>query len=415
MKIEDIKSSKVRYRIDSAILNIKSLKKPYEIDTRFIASMFLNKDFDNYYLPFFTISVGLPNSVYREMKKNPNDNTIALDIKKGWYKKDEDGYIPPFKSYLKDTFYIFMEDSSPDTTEEMQKTIEATAKNGMNMGDLIFVDLLVYNKTYLFNLQTIVNNIITSAPLIDIVAFLCNKIKIKNVLVSPPSGYTAYKEFRLLPIPAINMLERICNTYALHKYGSLVFFDLNMGYIIEKDYACSAYATNEVKTTYLASAPKFTNGNTDISGCYHNTTEKYYAIALDSNNIQISNKDEKNTTLLGDDTITVNTGSGKVKTSSNKTTSSGKINIQKVVIQNDGSDTSSAQKSAIEEESKILTASMMYVDLDILNPNKRFVLTIDDNNQKKYNGNYRITQLSCMFTKEGEYFCPKITCEFKGK
>jgi len=53
------------------------------------------------------------------------------------------------------------------------------------------------------------------------------------------------------------------------------------------------------------------------------------------------------------------------------------------------------------------------IDLNMLTPNKHFLLTLEDIKYKKYTGSYMLTKSTTSFSKDGIYFNPITTCVFK--
>jgi hypothetical protein len=162
--------------------------------------------------------------------------------------------------------------------------------------------------------------------------------------------------------------------------------------------------------THLVSCPLTSDGSTAISGCYKNPVERYNLININSKSITCKKLNEINDNTFGNNFVTINPNTGNVATT--KTDSSKAI--KKVFIQNSGDDTTSSLKNQLTENTRVLTCGFSSVDLDMLSPNKQFMLTIENSENKKYNGNYRLTRTVATFVKEGSFYNPVITCSLKG-
>jgi len=420
VNLTDVKLSLVKYKIATLRLTIPKIKEPFIVETIFINNFSIEKDYDNYYFPYFQLSVNVPAYIYRAMKKNNLNIYAYMDLQSGYFKDvNVSNEKPAFKSYTKGNFYVFMEDMSPDVTENEQIAIEkdaGTYKKGSSLSDTVKINLLLYHDSTLFNSKTIVNNVLTSATLVDALAYVLNKAKITKVLLSPPNNYHKYSEFILTPVTALEQLERICNEYGIHKKGTLIFFDLTYTYIIDRSPKCSAYQKNEYKTTHLMSSTNKSLSSGQKKGCYKNAKEKYYMINLNSDNISFKSLGELNNQQYGNTFTTVDSSTGKVSTTDSKAVSAKKSlsKTSRVIVQDSGDSTSKALANSLKEDSKIAVLGFSYVDLDMLAPNKQFIITIDDSKLKKYNGKYRITKLIAAFEKEGNFFIPSVTAEFKG-
>ena len=75
----------------------------------------------------------------------------------------------------------------------------------------------------------------------SIVAFICKKVGISNILMSPLSNRKSYTEFKITPINAIDQLKNLIVNYKLHDKGTVMFFDLDRTYILSKEIKCTAW------------------------------------------------------------------------------------------------------------------------------------------------------------------------------
>ena len=421
MNLSDVKLSYVKYKMNRMSLSVPSLGQPYEINRNHISTIVIDKDYDNFMFPFFEIDVVVPNYVYRAMKKKNQELKAFIDLQYGQFSEISytDNDIPAFSSYVTDNFYIFMEEMTPEVSEniiEEKEKEDETFGKGMNLGDATMVKLLLYREDYLFKSKTLVNAILTSATLIDSLTFVLNKAGLNNVLVTPPNNYKTYQEFVITPVSAMEQIDRICNEFGMHTNGTLIFFDFKALYIIDKNPKCTAFVQNEAKTTYLMSCPSKSQGSTMAKGWYYNPIEKYSLLNLDPSTLQIKDFSGVNDQIYGNDFINIDINTGDVKSvESGATKSSASLSgPTRVVVTTKGSDTSGSIKRQMSESSKILSMGFSYINLNALNPNKEFVFSIDDTRFSKYAGKYRITKKTVVMQKEGEYFAPHVIAEFRG-
>jgi hypothetical protein len=421
MNISDVKISYIKYKMSRMSINIPSISTAYEINSNHISNIIIEKDYDNYMFPFFQIDVLVPNYIYRAMKKQNQELRAFVDLQYGQFKEPDYSIAenPPFTSYVTDNFYIFMEDTTPEIMEtilEQRQKDDNTFGKGMDLSDATLVKLLLYKEEYLFRSKAVVNAVLTSATLVDALTYVLNKSQLNNVLLSPPNNYKLYNEFIITPIIAMEQIERICNEFGMHTYGSLIFFDFRNIYIIDKTSKCTAYVQNEFKTTYIMTCPITSQASTLLKGYYSNPVEKYNLLNLDPYTIKIKDYSGISDQLYGNDFINIDINSGNIKTvNSDANKSIGSLSSPtRVLVTTKGEDTSSAIKQQMYETSKIISASFSYVNINALNPNKEFVFSTDDTKFIKYAGKYRITKNTCILQKEGEYFVPHVVAEFKG-
>ena len=416
MKIEDIKLAMVKYRVKDFRITCPGLKQPYVVETAFIHNIILEKDYDNFFFPFFHFQISIPDFVFRAMKKANQDIRVYLDFQKGkFYEVSNDGeeQKPSFTSYISGNYYLYLDDTSPEILEKELEAYERTtevAGKGMQWGDLNTISVLLYREDYLFRSKTIVNAILTSSTLVDALTYTLNRAGLTSVLMSPPSNYKSYSEFVITPITAMEQIDRICNAYAIHANGTTIFFDFKYLYILDRTPKCTAYVSNEYKTTYLASLT--VSGGTAIQarGCYSNSQEKYNFLNIAVESIDIKSNTELNNQLFGNNFGVIDTTTGKVTTIN----TGGSSGLTRFVVNNNGDNTANALKQSLKESSKIATLGFSFVDLDMFAPNKEYVLMLEDPRFSKYNGKFRISKMTCIFDDEGEYYTPHVTAEFRG-
>lgn len=394
MKLSDVKLSLCKYRVKSLILKYGDGKK-HDVETSLITKMNIVENFDSEFFPFFTISLYVPSSIYRELTNTKNKNNIiaTLNLQRANFKSAislETDQKPTFSNCINGRFHCVIAAKDVEASQEEQKVVE---KSDNKYGQLQLLTLSMYPKEYYNNFQTVVNAIIKSCTLTDAMVYVFQKANLKNMLVSPPDNTKEYSEYKLPPLQACKLLDRICNTYAYHKRGSVVYFGFDRGYIINRLPKCTAYETNEIKTTYIA---VFTSskGSMQTGGCYYNKQKRYNVV----NASGLSGDNSKNITKksIGETTIIVN------KDGNTRSAGSGKVT--NVAIQEEGEWNQQDISRAIKEKSKAISCQLIHADINMLRPNKQFIVSADAKAYKKYNGKYRLLSASHVFQKEGDYF-----------
>lgn len=421
MNINDVKISYIKYKMNRMYITIPSINTPYEININYISNIAIEKDYDNYMFPFFQIEVFVPNYIHRAMKKQNQELRAFVDLRYGQFSEIEysANETPSFASYITDNFYIFMEEMTPEVTEsilEQREKENGTFGKGMDLGDGALIKLLLYKEDYLFKSKTPINAVLSSTTLVEALTFVLNRSGLNNVLLSTPNNYKTYNEFIITPITAMEQIERICNEFGLHTYGSLIFFDFKNIYILDKTPKCTAYVQNEYKTTYLMTCPNTSQYSTMLKGFYSNPIEKYNFLNLDPYTLKIKDYSGVGDQIYGNDfiNIDINTGNIKsVKSGASKSTWS-LPDPTRILVTTKGDDTSEAIKQQMYETSKIISIGFSYININALDPNKEFIFSIDDTKFIKYSGRYRITKSTIVLQKEGDYFIPHVVAEFRG-
>ena len=277
-----------------------------------------------------------------------------------------------------------------EVTQQEQKIVE---KSKNKYGQLKAITISLYPKQAYDNYQTVVNAVIESCDLTDAIVYIIQNSGIPDMLVSPPDNTKQYTEYKIPPLQAHKLLHRICNTFAYHKKGSVIHFGWDRGYIIKKVPECTAYETNEYKITYIA---VFTNskGSMQTGGCYSNHKKRFNVV----NASELAGDNTNNVTkkALGETTVIIN------KDGNMRSTGSGKIT--NVAIQEEGEWNQQDISRKIQENSKEISCQLINADLDMLRPNKQFIVAAEGKTYKKYNGKYRMFSATHTFKKEGDYF-----------
>jgi hypothetical protein len=399
MKLDTVKLALYKYRMKSLVLTIGSGSKAtkYTVDNSLILKMSMISDYEKEIFPFFTITISVPNKIYRKMIKSENKNniTVNMHLQKGKFTDAlavDNSKTVSFRDAIKETFHAIMGPKSPDLTESEQEVVE---KGENQYGQLSSITMALYQQSFYDTYQIVSNAVLEKVTLTDCIVYILNKAKIKNVLMSPANNTKSYSQFKILPLQAYKMLIRICDIYALHDKGTIVFFDYDRAYIVEKAAKCTAYEKNEYKLTYIVVATS-SQASRMVGGAYINSEKKYNVI----NSTSISTDDSSDVTkkTVGSNIVTVNSSGGVTKTNGKAT------KITNVLIQNEGDSTAKAITRTMKESKKTIQCQMENMDITMLKPNKQFIISVEGTKYKKYNGKYRLRACSYAFEKEGDYF-----------
>lgn len=408
MNLSNVTLSMYRYRVASMKITIGNSDdtESENIEMANISSIKIENRYEDYYFPFFVINATIPNAFYREIIKPDYSDTIIVNLQLQVGEFSEKDVGPDSKvswrNVIHSAFKGVISSKEPETTEEVQERAE---DEGLADGSNTELEISLYPKSYFANYNRVVNAVLRNVKPIDVLTYLLNKAKLNKILVSPPSNNKRYKQFMLIPISAHKMITRLCETYALHKKGSIVFFDHDRGYIIAREPACSAYEQGEYHTVYVVM--QTTAGSTSmVGGAYEDEENEYYVLnvanASFGNNKSITEKAAgKNTVIVSQE--------GKVTKTNKKATV-----ITSVATTTEGESTAAAIKQGLKESSNGLKVAFKEVDISMLTPNRIFIVSIEGASYKKYNGRYRMSSCIHNFAKEGDYFICNSEVELRG-
>lgn len=412
MDITKIKLYNTVYRFTRFVLNIPTISGGYSVNDSFIGNITIMKPYDSHIFPLFHVSIQIPQFVYREMQKN-SDKLTATILWEYAYKSqlDSDAKLA-FKTYFSGNLHILMDDESPDIMRDYKTDYEyedGGKKEGTGLNDAVLVSFLLFNKNAYDGSMKFVNTILSGATLTDAIVYTLNRGGINKVLMSPASGNKQIpKECVIKPAIVSDELQYLIDTYHLHKTGTVIFFDIDKGYIIEKSPKCSAFVTNENKVTYLVSMGNMNNTNNLYHGCYIDNIEKYNLCNIPAGCMEIENVSLSNEHSMGNNLLVVDTASGKV------TNASGGVNTiggTTGVLSIDSGNVNTTELAARMNEMKnVIHLRTEGTHIEFLNPNKEFIISMDNTKYAKYNGSYRITNLEVSFRRDGNLFIP--VCAF---
>ena len=420
MNIADITMQFVKYRITRFDIQIPN-HDIISVDTDKIGDFTIEKDYENFYFPYIEITVMLPKNIRELVLKNHDSVSVYMKLECGHfddlYDTDIEKVLYGYGTIFDQKFYALIEDESPQLTSGNQsdRRMEEIGTD-MQALELKPLQMALYNYDHFFGTNQIVNAVLGDASYSDAILYCMNKANVKSVLMSPAQKNGIHSQIILTPIPLLEQLNRLCNEYHIHNAGTLIFFDIDTVYILDKRLGCTAFRNNEYKTTYLTSFPYTRDGSQILTGFYANSKERYSAINVTGNMIDIRGVSTTMDKISGRNAVVIDSNSGKVTRSSAslKMPSSALNRVNKVVVSDTGDDPSSAMAQSMEKTQKIISLLCSDININALTPNKEFCFTTDNPKYTNLCGKYRIVYLNASFAKDGPMYKIASTCQFVG-
>lgn len=408
MNINDVALKTVKYKFEQVTISVGSTN--FEVDPTMVGDVYIEKDYENTVLPYFQMRVNVPNWLYRQMKKDSQNIKVGFTLKYALFTDVSSNANVTYTTDLSGKFYGIIPESGSDSYEEQYSDIERadkTLNSGYTYNEYSVIDIMLLNEIYYKGLNKVCNQVFSSITPAGALTYVLNQGSYNSILLSPPNNNKTYSQFKVTPLSLIDQVKRICYDYNLHSNGTTIFFDLNRGYIIDKQPKCTAFMTNEYKTTYITSFSQSDRAASTIAGVFMNHKEKYNLF-----NVVEGTYSFKNTTNVENtaNIQVIDTTTGSVASSS-----TGTSGITKIYTYSGGSNSASQVAKSISEQSTILTLSTTDVVLSFLNPNKEFIFYSDSTKATtaNVNGSYRITKMVCNLSKNGEFWLPATSAEFR--
>ena len=418
-----------KFKINKFDLIIPGRDEPYSVDPNHVGNWNIEKDYENYVFPYMEFRCIVPDDIYRLVMENSENVYVDLHITyanfNDLYEMSPEESRNGFGTVMNSRFYAFIDNKSPKLTDETigERNKDKLSEDGLTQysyDNTKPIVMALYRADHILVANQIINAVLSKGTVSDGVAYFLKKLGAKDVLMSPSDNPKIYDQLVLPPLPAHQGLLRLVNTYCLHKLGTVVFFDYDMIYILNKKLGATAWISNEIKTVYLTSFPNLSGSNIAKSGFFANGAERYCAVNLIGNSISITNESMFADQVQGGNILAIDSNTGEVSTLSSELNVSemspskqGKVN--RVVVQDTGAgDTVQSAKAAIEQAQNTLNIVAENVNIRAFSPNKDFILSTDNSKYTKYQGHYRITNFSAVFTRESTMYTNMITARLVG-
>lgn len=420
MDLRTIDLRPCKYRLNSCIFKIEG-RSNFELNPNYISEIYISKDFDKMAYPYFEITVTLPPSTYRDMRKKNSEIRCFIELQRAYTDLQMNDAVSTdsltFRTIIQDTFYIFLVDNTPELQRNFTETYESAAglkKDEYGAGDSITTRILLYNEEFFFRGRTIVNAVLQDATLLDGVLYTINKATLRNMLVSPPDNITKYNQLILPPISAAEQLLRIVSEYAMYNAGATVFFDFDRGYVLDNYNSCTVWEPNEIKKVYILSKENSDDSSAMKTGSYEDPSRMYYVVNIEAGRASFTNGSLLADQAQGTNVVSIDTQSGDIRNVNSNAKTAGLGNTSQIVVSNTGEDTSNALAYTLKNISRIAKVNLSNIDIDIFKPNKEYIFSFDTADFEEYMGSYHIVSFTADLQKDGDLFTCTATAEFKG-
>lgn len=430
MNPRDIKIQFCKYKISKFEIIIPGESEPFVVDDAHRGNWSIEKDYENYVFPYMEFRCIVPDAIYRKIMQTSEDVLVDLKIEYAYfddmYEMDPTDAVYMYNTLLEARFYAFIANKSPKMTDGMYGEAIKDVDNEEGTYTQYSYDnnkalvMGLYRVEHIFRTNCTTNAILGNATAADAVTYMFQKISVDSVLMSPSDNPKVYDQLVIPPLHTPQGMLRVINTYGLHSAGTILFFDYDKVYVIDKRLGATAWTNNEVTSVYLTSFPSTSDQSIMKSGFFENRIEKYWVINIVGNSISIENDAMYADQLVGGNILAIDSNTGEITQlrsditiSKNSPGSSGTVN--RVVIQDTGSsNTLQSAKTEIEQSQNTLNVVVENINIKALAPNKDFIFTTDNTKYQTYAGHYRIRNMSAIFTKESELYSCMCTATFVG-
>lgn len=392
-----------KYRIDACTLCINDVKSKIDVGT--IQSFYIEKDYDNDFLPVFMIDIAMGAMNYQTILDAQDSAYFIFDIK--ILVDMGDNNFTEISDFLSGRYTILPINSTPFIEKESYENMIKSSSYGegeMNTTDFKNNYTFILERTVeTLTTKQVVNKILTQTTMLDAVSYLLTKSGCSNVLMTIPDNTTVYNELPLLPIALINQLRYLNNYYGLYKEGAQIFFDMDRIYILRNNASCSAYNDTEPRNvsiyTYSSSL-----GNDYGKGSYTSVKTKFGYISVGMDQLTTKDLSSTGTQYYGNNTLLINNNGSASTTQVENTV--GDLNSFNIITTSTHNQFATSERELrLKELKNVVTINTTNCDLRLLTPNKCFrVITSDTGASEKLKNRYRLVSVKSIFNREGIVF-----------
>lgn len=414
------------YRVNKFTLDING--NSTEIDPQYVSEIVIEKPYDTMCLPYFEVTITIPNNTMREMQKENVETRCYINLQKAYDEikmsgSGDDNTIEgesqvnhdnlAWEDAIEGNFYVMSDDGSVATnSKEIEEYEERESDSMSDLSNMASTRIALYNEEYLFNSKTTVNGVMQAAKPIDVVAWICNKASLNKIVCSPPSVEEEYEQIVVPPYGAAKAISWVTNNYNTNDCGTLVFFDLDRGYILNKNAKCTAWEAGDVQRTIIESVQNESDSYGSCCGCF-NSGEEFH-VNLEENSMHFSTPSVVSTQTVGSSMLVVDSDTGEKNTYDTGATTTASGENTKVYSNKNGTSNGDALAMSVKEASKQATCEFTAVDIDAFKPNIEISLSFTDADLSDKSGSYRISDLKCVMSKNADILIPVVSVTLLG-
>lgn len=413
-----------RYIIDGLIFTFKKNKGVIKnIPIERVVGMSIEENYDDYYYPFFKLTLSLNKDDIYTIIENRKDLLISLIVRGNTRIKGSKEWSDKKTKYLDDTFEVIMERSDENVLNALeQEKSKLNLKKKKNEDDIldneafINIDLYLY-KPIVGGMKTIINKVFTDVTIADVIAYIMGKGGVKALYMAQPTNSKKYKQLLIPPMPLMRALEFIDMYYGIYKFGSLIWFGFKKTYVKPYTPDCTVWDKGEKKVTniIIPKGPNSKIGNFtgELKRKPEDKNNNYIVATYDT--LGIVDQAIVNNYITSNEVEMINKESGDTTKFKSKASSKKENYVQILEDNTENSYVSETYAMQTLSESLVVSVDVGMYDLRFISPNKKFNLIFEDSKYtKKYNGAYVIASAVHTFNKkEKNTFYPTSRMIFK--
>lgn len=411
-------SDQLVYEVKDCILYFKDRQQKVEVGDIHSFGIGCNYNGDEVF-PSFSISLGLDRKTFFNVMSEKD--TVTMLLKVVYYVNNptngEEADKGRERVWFNEKFVIYMDEQHFDImvnqNDEMQKEFQRTGDDDTDIPQHkeYSLDLFLYKERDVDTAYSVNNKVIKAADKNTIVTYLLNQSKAKNVLMSPLIHNVNVFEIILPPITMISSMKYLVSQYGLHSHGTLVFFDLDYLYILNKKMGCTAWVKDEY-TKVVFVIREDTDEKAFMGGTRLNATDKIVYINVSPENITYHSYGSLDSLLYGDRVNSID-AYGAVTTTLTSKGNSRKKHDRYLHNKYRNKVFNAGIQQELNDRGLVATINIVDGNINWFRPNKDFRFVFNKTSlEKMLGGRYKLLNLYMKFTNYGKYFRNETSMNF---
>ena len=402
----ETRSNYYRYIVSTCTILIPD-KDPIHLENNNILGFAIEKDFDNDFFPIFDLQLSLPYTVYYSIVENKT--TVRFKVKLEKYAYNDENKIK-YKEVVFDTiFSTFIDDDisfmDKDLYEQTLKRLGTAENRGA-------YDFYLFKDADIKSSKKIINRVVTSSNMTNCIVYLLSKSGSTNVLMTPLDNSKVYNEILLPPTTVIQSISYLEKQFGFYNHGTILFYDFDTVYFINKRAECTAYRTGEFKDV-IVYVFKSLSENAKTPGTFKDNETKTYTLHIAKDNTEMLTSSVVNDQITGTNVTVINPLHDS-QSSVNPDVQSRNSTTTMLIDNFNNKYLNKMIDNAKYENDHIVEMTVTDVDLNCFAPNKKYIMSFEDKaTHKAHSGNYRLSHMLFTFVKNGDFFITNGEVQFK--
>ena len=411
MITEDMRKYKnhIKYRVDNfdILFGNGDIEK---MNGDMVTHLYIERDFDELFFPVVNISIMMRDELYHRIKQENDTVKFRMRLIKNIY--DKDNTFLKYEICFNEVFVCFKDKENViEDNEALASKKRGEGEDSVTLGSNVR-DFYLFTDE-IMKCKKVLNLSVESANMTDLLLYIFMQAGINKLLMSKLNSNPSISGFTIPTGNIVDTITYLNNQKPFYEKGMQLFFDVDLAFLIDKNYKCTSWRKNEVRITHLHVA-NMESGDSQLNGYYVDKDRKQTHVFINTGRIQIRNTNISSNQLNGHNIKIINPKANSTSTINPKTTTVGSNNERLLTLKEGNSYTVSDLKTRIEENECICGITIIGVDTDLLTPNKEVIITYEDPKlNSKYGGNYRISKVTNILTKDATELVGEIQAVFK--